>query len=311
MTAGYGISPIGTYGLDMSGAYSSFDPYMMSMGLGGMDGLTGMTGFNGLGTMSPYSMGSMGMMGMGMYNPTFMQQMMELQQNTEKSQLKHQSAMHSLLQQNQVENLSQHEKAIFESAMVDGDIKEGVRVLATAVRSGNQDAICQRYDDLKNIIYTKHGDYFRKNAGNMTSLSNVNNLIRLLYSQEIGGATGELVDLETDIKQYGDDPFWHGFHKAFLNKQDYHKRYAEETLRYCFGDPIDNEGGKKRIQKVGSFCGKVAEGAAGLVGGAGLGAVLGGLIGAIFKHPLQGAKIGMRLGSAAGCIGDIAWQMTR
>ena len=145
----------------------------------------------------------------------------------------------------------------------------------------------------------------------MTTLSNVNNLIRLLYSQEIGGATGELVDLETDIKQYGDSAFWHGFHKAFLNKQDYHKRYAEETLRYCFGDPIDNETGKKRIQKVGNFCGKVAEGAAGFVGGAGVGAVIGGIIGALFKHPLSGAKLGMKLGSLAGGIGDIAWQITR
>ena len=304
---GYGISPIGTYGLDMSGAYSSYDPYMMSMGLGGMNGLTGM---GGLSTMSPYSMGSMGMMG-GMYNPTFMSQMVQMQQDIEKNQLQHSSAMHSLLQQNQVNQLSDHERTVFESAMIDGDIDQGIRNLADAVHAGNQDAICMRYDDLKNMIYKKHGEYFRNNSGNMTSKQNVDNFISMLYSQKLSPNAGEIVDLKTEIKQYGDSAFWHGFHKSFLDKKDYHKRYAEETLKYFFGDPIDNETGKKRIQKIGGICGNVAEGVAGVAGGAGGGAVVGGIIGAFFKNPFTGAKIGMKLGGLAGGIGDIAWQITR
>ena len=147
MAPGYGISGIGAFGLEPSGAYSDYSSMMGMSPYGiGMMGMSPMMGMGMMG-MSPAFMGQMA---------EFQKQMAELQHQQEKSQLNHATDMHSLIQQAEVSQLSAHDRAIFEKAMVDGDVKEGIRTLANVIRTGDQDAICEQYDKLKMSIYTKY-----------------------------------------------------------------------------------------------------------------------------------------------------------
>ena len=150
----YGISSIGT------NDSSYYNPYMMSM-------MNGMGMMNGI---SPY--GGMGMMGMmGMMNPQYLEQMaeaqkkmLEIQNQSESIQMQHAIDNHKLLMQADVQNMSAHDRAFFQKTMVDGDINEGIKSLASVIRKGDSDAICREYDKLKQNIYAKYGDEFIKNG---------------------------------------------------------------------------------------------------------------------------------------------------
>ena len=305
MAPGYSISGIGGLGLDPSGAYSDYSSMM---------------------GMSPYGMGMAGMspmMGMGMMgmNPAFMGQMAQMQKmmadiqhQQEKSQLSHAENMHALIQQAEVNQLSAHDRAIFEKAMVDGDIKEGIRTLANVIRTGDQDAICEQYDKLKMSLYTKYSDYFQNADKNKNSFANVNNLIRTLYAQIVGAGSGQLVDLEQDIKEYGESAFTHGFNKTFLGKNGHNEKYSEETINYLFGTRINDKGSKDRTQKIGGWVARGVEGAAAGLGGylaalglTGVGKFLIPSLKTSFKGLHNLGKVGLLLGLGA----DVLWQMSR
>lgn len=301
MPGGYSISGLGGFGLDPSGAFSDYSSMM------------GMSPYGATMGMSPY-----GMMGM---SPAFMGQMAEMQKymaeiqhQQQKSQLDHTQQMHSLIQQAEVNNLSAHDRAIFEKAMVDGDIKEGVRNLANVIRKGDQDAICEEYDKLKMSIYTKYSDYFQSADKNKNSFANVNNLIRTLYAQIVSAQTGQYVDLENDINRYGETAFMHGFNKTFLGKKGHNEKYSEETVNYLFGTRINDKGSKDRTQKIGGWCARGAEGLSAGVAGY-LGAL--GLAGITkFAFPslatsLEGLHKFGKWGALAAIGADIFWQISR
>ncbi len=325
MPLDYSISGLGGLGLDASGAYSSYNPAFM----GGMSSY-GMSPYG----ISPY--GGMGMMGMGM-NPEYMTQYMkqmtdmqkymaEAQHQQEKTQLTHSTDMHTALQQAEIANLSAHDRAIFQKAMVDGDVKEGVRNLSNVIRNGDQDAICQEFDKLKMTIFTKYSDYFQSSDSTKNTAANVNNLIRTLYAQIVSAELGQPADLENDIKTYGESAIGHGFNIGFLGKKGHNEKYTEETINYCFGTRINDKESKDRAVKIGEYAGKAAEvataGAAGAAGGLAtygiLKAFTPSFIGKFAQNHATRAvnavsKMGRwgKLGLAAAIVGDILWQTSR
>ncbi len=306
MAPGYnmmGINPLGSFGLGMSGTYS--DPMSM-MGI------------------SPYSaMGSMGMMGMmGMMNPAFMgqiaeaqKQMQNIQQDVEKNQLNHAVDMHSLIQQAEVNNLESHERALFEKVARDGGIQNAVRNLADVIRSGDQDAVVEEYDKLKDTIYTKYSDFFVNHNGKINTFQTINDVISRLYGQIMTAQNGgQPVDLRDDIKRYGEQAFEHGFNQTFLGNSGHNERYTEETLNYLYGTRINDKGSKDRAERWGGYAARGAEGIAAIA--AGFGAGLAGKATLSALAPKVSQKIGKlgtwgKLGAAALLAADVFWQISR
>ena len=315
---GYSISPIGGLGLDPTGAYGSFDPMMTMMSspytMGAMNGI--------------YGLGNMGAMGMGMmgYSPAFManqmMQMAQIQNQMEKGKLNHATQMHQAIQDAEVQSLEAHDRAIFQKALVDADIKQGIRCLSDVIRKGDQDAICIEFDKLKQNIYTKYNSYFINN-NKIDADKSVREIISLLYAQIVTAQNGGIpADLKTDIKQYGETAFWHGYNSTFLGNKGHNEKNSEETISYIFDERINDVGSKKRAEKWGSRWAKFSEG--GLAGIAGYGAGLAGLfagagllkslpwVGKAIKFP--SLKTAHGLGIAAGIaaiVGDIIWQNSR
>lgn len=312
MSYPFGITGIGnglgSFGLGGSGSY--YDP-TMSMGMMNTMGALNPMGINPMDPSSSYMMGGMMNPMMGMYNPTFMSQMTQTQQNIEKMQLDHTGAMHNLMLQNQTKAFTDEDRAIFEKAMVDAAVNKGVINLATMVRKGDADGICQAFDELKQTLYNKYSDYFKANLGKMDPSDSVTNFIEILYSKIISEPGQEPVSLRNEIQKYGETAFEHGFWKN-LHGKDYHDKYSEEAVSYVFGTPLDNKAGKDRMEKVGAWTEKIVEG--GLAYGAGRAAGFG--IRAL--NPFGVMKLGLkgsnRLSKLVGAIalgGDILWQMSR
>ena len=307
---------------------------MYNYGMAGNSALSGMYGnpmmsmMGGIG--SPYGMGMMGMM-----NPDYIKQMYNTQFEVEKAMLNNATQMHDLTTQAEVEHLSAHDRALFEKAMVDGDVQCGIRNLGDVIRTGDQDAICIEYDKLKQTIYTKYSDYFQNNGNKMNTKANVDNLISMIYGQVYTKQNGGVpVDLRTDIKKYGETAFMHGCNQTFLGKQDYHDNYSEETLSYLFGTRIDNKGGKDRMEKAGGYLARGAEGLAALGVGYAGGVAARSVVKAFAPKFLsnfgskivknhsknwfvkQGQKLSQfgtwgKIGALAALTGDVVWQMSR
>ena len=301
MTYDYSLmNGLGGLGLSTGSMYSSYDPMMGMYGMGGLNGMT-----------NPYGGYGMGMM--GMYNPTFMAQMNQVQQQMELSQINHSSQMHDALTQARVSNMSAEDRAFFESVAQDGGIRANIENLADVIRKGDQDQICTKYDEVKRTILTKYNTYFRNNLGKMDSEATVRGVIENMYQAIISKQAGETVDLKTDIKRYGETAMGYGFNKGFAsggyigklagnNADDYHKKYTEETLNYIYHTGIDNKHGKDKMKNFGNFWGQLTR----TLATPAAGAAVGGLIGKFFNHGWVGAGIG----AAAALAGDFFWQNT-
>lgn len=289
-----------------------YNPYMNTLGLGGVGDYSSFGSFYNPTMMG---MGSMGMM--GMWNPTFMGQMNQAYQNIEKAQLNHSSAMHNLMLENKTAAMNSHDRAMFEQSMIDSGIESQVRTLHDKIVEGDQDGICEEYDKLKQIIYTKYSDYFKENSSKMNIEDSVNKHIEALYSAQISPKVGAQVDLRNDIKKYGETAFMHGFNKEFLGKKEYHDKYSEETLSYLFGTSIDNKAGKDRIEKVGGYVGKGAEGVAAGLAGYGAAIAGAGILRALNpfntckNFTMSGVHKFGKWAALAAIAGDVLWQMSR
>lgn len=302
----YGITGIGnglgTFGLGGTSTYGSYtDPSMMGM-YGGYSPYTS-------GAYSPYSIGAMGGM-MGMYNPTFMAQMTQMQQDMEKSQLKHSGTIHQLMLQNETKAFTDQDRAIFEKAMVDSAVNEGITNLAEMVRKGDTDGICTEFDKLKQTLYSKYGDYFNSKGDSIDPNKSVTNYIELLYSKIVS------TNLRDDIRAYGENAFEHGFWKSWKGS-DYHSKNAEEAISYIFGTPIDNKSGQDRISSIGGATEKIVEGGAALAVGYGAGIGLSAIckvlnpLNTCKNLGLKGAHRFGKFGALAALVGDIMWQMNK
>lgn len=302
-----GMNPLGTMGLDYSGAYSStyMDPTMSGM-------MYGMPGMTGMGTM-----GNMGMMGMmGMYNPAFIQQYMSAQQQIEKQQVQHAADMHKVLSETNVANLTTHDKEIIEQISINGDVQRGVENLASAVRKGDSDSIISEYDKLKANILLKYPNQIKSVENSNTNLT-ADRIIQVLYAQTIQQQSGEVTSLRDDITKYGENAFTNGFNRIFLGNDGHNKKYSEEVLSYINGNArINDKGSKDRAQKWGEGTAHVAEGAGAAVTGAAAGV---GLLAIGKAIPKLGSKFSFFknmkaagwIGAGALLLGDILWQMSR
>ena len=247
MTPGYGISgigwnPLGNVGLGMSGAYGSYDAYMPSM-----------MGMNyGMGMMNP-TFGMSGMMGA---YPQFMAQMQQMQNQIEASQANHNSAMHQILLNNEVNAHRETDSALTRKMLTNGDIQQGVQNLYDKVREGDQDGICAEFDKLKNYVLNTYRDEFAARGDKINPSVSAIQCIEAVYGNIISATTGTVHDLRSDIKKYGDTSFANGFLQGF--RRDHHSRYIDETLNHCFNLEIDQKGSKDMKQTLGNGVGRTA-----------------------------------------------------
>ena len=317
MTLGYGISgigwnPLGNVGLGMSGQFGSYDAYMPSM-----------MGMNyGMGMMNPtFGMGGM----MGAY-PQFMAQMQQMQNQLEASQAQHSSAMHNILLNNEVAAHRQTDSALMNKMLTNGDIQQGVQNLYNKVREGDQDGICAEFDKLKNYVYNTYRDELDARGDKINPSVSATQYLEAVYGNIISAQCGgEVHDLRSDIKRYGDGSLENGFMSGF--RRDHHSRYIDETLNHCFGMEIDQKGSKDMKQTIGNGIGRTASVLENAVYGVGAGAATAGIgIGAIkglnrllpnggFKA-VRNIKWGGPMkwfalaGLFAGAAADIWWQTT-
>lgn len=278
----YGIPGIG-YGLGMLGLGSTssyYDPTMM-MGMGAYSPMMG---------MSPYGI-------MGMYNPTFMQQMNQTYHNMEANNMNHMSAMHELQLQNQTKAYEEHDRAIFEKAMVDSEVNGYIKNMSSKIMEGDLEGLCMEYDKAKRALYAKFNDYFKQNP-NKDPEASARGYIEKLYEAIISKERQELVSLAGDIKKYGETAFEHGFWKQIHGK-DHPTMYADEAKSYIYGTKLANKGSKERMENFGAFTAGAAE-----IGAVGL-ATRG-----ITRIFTKNKKIGWlaALGTAAA---DFMWQQSR
>ena len=279
MSGGQSISALGNYGLGSSGAYSSYDPLMMSMmggyGYGGMmDPSMTMMGGYGMGMMNPMMMG----MGTdpatgGNYMDRYMEYLQKYNEYTERMEerrLQHATEMHRKTQLAEVSNLSAHDQSFFLKAVEDGDVQHCVREIHDAIRRGNMDYVVKTFYELKQVIYNKFSDYFKTSDGNINSDEKIKQYICILYSEIAGGyaiSGGIKPDLKNDILTYGETPWQHGFNKTYLGNSGHNKLNAEDALNQMFGTGINDAGSKAKAEKIGEWAARGAEVAtAGAVG---------------------------------------------
>jgi hypothetical protein len=216
--------------------------------------------------------------------------------------------------------LTEHNQNAIKAISIDGDVNKCIRELADAIRNtGDQEAVCESYQKLSQIIMHKYSDVFNSNKNN--NAETVRELISSLYKEKISALVNEQVDLDGDIKKYGQTAFEHGFWKNLWGK-DYHNKYSEETLSIINGTRIDNKSGKDKMQKAGGYVESALEasiapfaGALAGVGAVGVGASLGKLLTfgklPLFKTIGKCGKFGAWAGAIGALAGDIIWQYSR
>lgn len=294
---GYPTMGLGTFGLGAGGSYSSYDNYMPSM-LG----------------MNPM-MGGM----VGMYNPLYYTQM---QNAAEQIQAQHSGNMHTTLLNNAVNAQRETDSALVQKILTNSDVQQGIENLHNAVKSGNQDDICKRFDELHQYIYSTYKDELvargTKNNPHISATKIINDLYTSIISAQNGGGTA---DLRNDIIKYGESSMMNGFMKGF--RRGHQDRYIDQTLSHCFGDEIEDMKSKEGRKAVASYVGRGAsvleKGAYGAAGGAaaytvGYGLLKGGASvfgkGSAIKFSPKWLGKAAPIGAALAMAADIIWQIS-
>ncbi len=313
---GYPAMGLGTFGLGASGSYSSYDNYMPSML--GMNPMMSMGyGYGGMNSM----MGVNPMMGgmMGMYNPLYYTQMRNA---AEQIQAQHSGNMHTTLLNNAVNAQRETDSALIQKMLTNSDVQQGIENLHNAVKSGNQDDICKRFDELHKYIYSTYKDEFAargdKNNPHTSATKLINNLYTSIITAQNGGGTA---DLRSDIIKYGESSTMNGFMKGF--RRGHQDRYIDQTLSHCFGDEIEDMKSKEGRKAVASYVGRGAsvleKGAYGAVGGAAAYTVGYGLLkgaapvfgrGSAVKFSPKWLGKSAPIGAMLAMAADIIWQCT-
>ena len=330
-TSGYGLSgigldPMGYTGLGVPGQYSSsLDSYMPSMAaynpaFSGMNmGMaSGMLGMGGM--MNPM----FGMMG-GINNYTeYLTKYQDAINQMELNRADHISAMHKKTQENEALALKNSRISYMSQHIALADEHQAIEHLYEVVKSGNQDAICKQFDATKDLIINKYRDELGAN-GDKTNIDQAAiGMIKNLYSQIISAKTGEIADLESDIKRFGDGHIANGFMKGF--RKGHHEKYVDETLCHCFGTTIDRKASKDRINGAMKYTGYAGAAVEGLLAGGVAGAALvvlgkgftkkgssfrphftGGKGGSWFGRLGRGGKFALIAGLAAA-VGNTIWK---
>lgn len=282
---------LGNYGLGTTSAYGSYDSYMPSML--GMSGMTGMYPSYGTG----YGM-------MGMYNPTFMAQM---QQQIEQMQLQHAGDMHSMVLNNEVRSTQESDKALISKLLTNASVQADLKNLYNKVREGDQNGICEEFDNLRNQIYHTYKDELEARGDEENPAKAARRIVNELYY----AYTGNQSALDEDIKRYGDGAMMNGFMQGF--RKGHHDKYVDETLNHCFGDRIDQKDSKDVRQTIGKVGGSAAsvleKGIMGTIAGVGATGLITGF-GKVFTPDLcrtmkvgKWLKAGGKWGTLIGLLG--------
>lgn len=320
--AGIGCNPLGTYGLGMSGQFGSYDAYMPSM--------YGMTpSMYGMG-MNPSIFGMNGMY--GMYNPAFMANMY---QQVEASQAQHSGNMHEILLNNEINAHRHTDSALVKKILTNADIQQSAANLYDKVKSGDQDGICQEFDNLRDNILNTYRDEFAAMGDKINPITSANHYAEHVYGNlaTAWAGDGKTHSFRDDVIEYGDSSLQNGFMSGF--KRGHHSRYVDETLNHCIDERIDHKESKDMRQDFGKGVGQVARvlknGAIGGAVGLGAGVLSIGTIkgvNALFpKHKINGTEEMVRgwskiakmpwggplkfftvAGVIAGIVADIFWQ---
>lgn len=258
--AGIGYGPLGTYGLGMSGQFGSYDAYMPSM-YGMSPSMYGMG-------MNPSIFGMNGMY--GMYNPAFMANMY---QQVEASQAQHSGNMHEILLNNEINAHRHTDSALVKKILTNADIQRSAANLYDKVKSGDQDGICQEFDNLRDNILNTYRDEFAAMGDKINPITSASQYAEHVYGNlaTAWAGDGKTHSFRDDVIKYGDSSLQNGFMSGLV--RGHHDRYVDETLNHCIDLRIDHKESKDRRQALGNGLGRVvsvlAKGAIG--GGIGLG----------------------------------------
>ena len=318
------LSPLGTAGLGLSGGYGSYDMYMpysmmngYGMGLGMDSSIFGLSGYG------------LGLGGYGNYMNSMLQYPLlynQVQEQIEKNQLNHSIEMQDGMNKYGVAAHKSSDRAIFEKVANNGQVKYGIDNLYRKVLEGDQDGIVKQFKDVRNYILQTYSKELNHLGNEINPVATANEFIKSIYASTVTEATGQIADLETDIRKYGDNAIKNGFYQGFRN--GHHKTYVDETLKSCFGRDIDQKEYKEHMQGIAKGAGRVAQvvekGAIGAGIGTAAGAatyILGGGIASVAKKAFGGnaLKFSMKAlgrwsvvaGLAAGAValvGDVLWQ---
>ena len=238
MAPGYSISalsPLGNIGLGATGAYSSYDPYMMMPNY-----------YGGTYNDSIYS----GMY--GMYNPTYWTQM---QQQIEQSQLAHASKMHTGLKNNEVTAHRTSASTLIDKILTNGSETREVQNLYQKVKEGDLKGVCDQFDILQNTLLRRYPKEFDAMGDKINKKQASAEVIERLYSSIISAQTGEIANLRQDIERFGDGAFTNGFLQGM--NTGHHNMYVDEALNHCYGTRIDSKDSKDFAQSAGKLFGGV------------------------------------------------------
>ena len=170
----------------------------------------------------------------------------------------------------------------------------------------------------KNFVLTNYRDEFAARGDYINPTVAATEYIEAVYYNLITAQHGGQVhDLRSDIKRYGDGAMMNGFLSGF--KRGHHGRFVDETLNHCFDLDIDQKGSKDMQQTMANGVGRTAsviqKGAYGAAAGVGAATLGCGLIKffsagklAPFTKFGRTAWISSIVGAAAGMAADIWWQ---
>ncbi|MCQ2754913.1 MAG: hypothetical protein MJ231_07710 [bacterium] len=239
-------SPLGAYGLGMNGAYSSY-PSMMSM-----------YGMGGYGTNSYNPMfGGMGMM--GMYNPDYMMQLANVQNEMEMNQIRHAQSINQLITDGQVNASAHADKAFVKQVFENGSVKNLMSGLIDGIRNKDLENICNYFDAVKKQIISTYGDEisargYKENV-NLAAIE----LIEALYTTEVNAQSGrQNANLRDDIAAIGENAFVNGF-KCEM-RPGHSTRDLKSVMNHCFGTEITEREHDKTSRAIGGIAGRVAHG---------------------------------------------------
>jgi len=311
--AGIGYNPmtigLGNIGLGTSGMYSDYSSTMPST----------------MGMTNPYGLGMM-----GMYNPQYMTQYMTQLQgayhNMELENLRHVGRMHNGMVYNEANAYGDTDRALITKMLNNSSVHQLVDVLYNVVKSGDQDAICETYDSLKQQIFHTYGDELARRGTKENPDTAATRIIENLYAQiATAHNNGKVSNLRDDIISEGDAELKNGFMQVF--RIGHNEKNIYETLNHIYGERINHKGSKDFREAVGECAGRVASAGEKALYGGGIAATTTavgyGIIkafGATFKKcnwarnlKFNWNRIGQVGFIAAGvaAVADIIWKCTR
>ena len=251
-----GIMPI-SYGYNTISPYSTmYDSYMPQF-MGGMAYPYGMDAYAGYGMGGYYGAYPMSMMGYPVY-------MQEMYNERERLSINHAHDMHKRVVDMEAAAYDDSNKAIVRKTLSNGTVLKSMNSLRSMVLKGDQNGICQEFDNLVADVMNEYGSEFASRGKGYNTYDGAITVIESMYSSLFRSR------LRDDIKRYGDKTLANGFLQGF--REDHHTMTIDETLHHIYGERIEQYQSMKNTQSMGKAFGIMAYGAEKMIIGAGIGA---------------------------------------